>query len=96
MSQDVEHDGNISLEQLQTNLRFNEGLWRKLTAIRVEGASTISTHDDTTAVPDDSLELVLDPAKNATGSAGSTLICRGSAKINSEEKLVATFRKAAA
>jgi hypothetical protein len=96
MSQDVEHDGNISLEQLQTNLRFNEGLWRKLTAIRVEGGSTISTHDDATAVPVDSLELVLDPNGTATGSPGSARIASGHAMINGEDKLVAIFRKAAA
>lgn len=92
MPQDVEHDGNISQDQLQTNLRFNEALWRKLTAIRVAGGATLSTHDDATAVPVDSLTLVLDPAGDATGPAGSTLICRGHAMIDGADVAVATFR----
>lgn len=89
---EVEHDGNFDQAQLQTNLRFNEGAWCKLTALAVRDGLTISTHDDVTVVPDNSLELILDPDGDATGPEGSTLICRGTVLIGGDPTAVATFR----
>jgi hypothetical protein len=96
MPQNVEHDGNIDRAQLETNLRFNEGLWRKLTAIKVEGSSTISTHDDSTKVPVDSLVLVEEDAQgNAPAPAGSAAepFCKGEAMIGGVKKKVRAYRK---
>ena len=95
MAQDVEHDGNFSQDQLQTNLRFNEGLWGRLTGIGNKDNFTISTHDDVTMVPNDSLELKLDPNGTEAGAQGSTLLCRGEALIGGTKTKVAAFRKAA-
>lgn len=86
--------------QLEADINYQEKIYCALTALAVVGGATQGTHDDTTEVPPHSLELVLDPDGTAAGSAGSALICRGSAILtdggaNAETK-VAAFRKAAA
>jgi len=89
-----------SLAQLQADIGYQEAIYCALTALSVVDGVTQGEHDDTNVVPTHSLELVLDPDGTATGSAGSALICRGSAIIAeggaNAEKKVAAFRKAAA
>lgn len=94
MSQDTKHAGSLTLSALETNLRFQEGIWKRITALKIVGAFTVATHDDQTEVPDNSLKLELDPDGTKPVPPGYTENCRGDALIGGVPKRVATFRKA--
>ncbi|MEA3033999.1 MAG: hypothetical protein QOH86_2015 [Sphingomonadales bacterium] len=86
--------------QLAMDISFQETIYCALTTIRVTDGTTWGTHDDVTEVPVNSIEVVNDPNGNASGSANSSLICRGSAMFLEGgapvEKKVAVFRKGVA
>lgn len=93
MSNIVCHDGGLSLDQLQTNLRFAEAAKGQLTKIEGKDGATFSTHHAPTRVPVDSLLLVRDPNGNAPAPASSTLSCKGSSYVSRQSAAVTVFRK---
>ena len=87
----IKHDGSYDLNQLETNLNLCEAVRRLLTEIKAVGGFTVSTHDNQTAVPANSLKLLLDPNGDVKRD-GKDPFVRGSALIGGQEKKVACFR----
>jgi hypothetical protein len=92
----VPYQDRPTVALLTADMSFQEVGYKAVTAIQVENNITHGIHDRRTVVPTHSLEIVEDPNGNATGSPGSTLICRGKAIIGGASKAVAAFRKGSA
>ena len=98
MANESKHSADYTLDQLQLNLQKSEAIrqsLKTLTATRNTFARfTKAEHDFSQPVATGSLRLALDPDENLEPPEGQTLVCRGTAWIEDEEKKVAAFRTA--
>jgi hypothetical protein len=87
------HPKHLSLRQLETALQLSESGSGGLTALSVDGESTVSTHDMAVRTPVQSLILLPDPHDDEAGPSGSTLVSRGEVYASGQLTKVAAFRK---
>ena len=96
MSNESKHSADYTLDQLQLNLQSSETIRQSVKSIEAKknqfSRFTGAVHDYTKPVPTASLRLALDPNGSLAPPAGQTLVCRGTAWIENDEKKVAVFR----
>lgn len=92
------------IAQLETDIRFQETIYKKVTSIVAEKEDeddpndpkvTIAVHDNRNRVPPNSLVLRLDPNGNVATPDGTTPLFKGKAIFGGTETAIAAFRKTA-
>jgi hypothetical protein len=98
MANESKHASDYTLAQLQLNVQKSETIRQSATSIAATknqyARFTKVEHDFSKPAKTGSLRISLDPDGTAAPPAGQTLVCRGTAWVQEEEKKVALFRTA--